>query len=136
MARECMQVRVHGVLPDGRQLGYTLPDGVGEDEPPQLVGWDVPPIAATARAVSTVGKDVHRMLGTDAYFVKAFIENESEQVPPIGALPSRFAPLTTLTLDSKQMCDCAIELGKAPVRLTAIGWRCRRCTCCSMSTAS
>jgi len=73
-------VRVHGVLPDGHQLGYTLPDGVGEDEPPQLVGWDVPPIAATARAVSTVGKDVHRMLGTDAYFVKAFIENESEQV--------------------------------------------------------
>jgi len=74
------QVRVHGVLPDGRQLGYTLPDGVGEDEPPQLVGWDVPPIAATAQAISTVGKDVHRMLGTDAYFVKAFIENESEQV--------------------------------------------------------
>ena len=35
-------IRVHGMLPEGRELGYTLPEGVGGDEPPELVGWDVP----------------------------------------------------------------------------------------------
>lgn len=74
------QVRVHGLLPDGRELNYTLPDGVGGFEPPELVGWDVPILASgdSGLAVS-VGTDIRELLGRDAFFVKAFLESDSEQ---------------------------------------------------------
>jgi len=72
------EVRVHGVLPDRRELCYTLPDGVGGDAHPELVGWDVPP--STGAVARAIGKDVREMLGKDGFFVKAFLESEAEQL--------------------------------------------------------
>jgi hypothetical protein len=72
------QVHVHGVLPDGRELCYSLPDGVGGFEPPELVGWDVPSIGSRLGTVASV--DVLEMLGKDDFFVKAFLESGSEQL--------------------------------------------------------
>jgi len=71
------KVRVHGELPDGRGLCYMLPDGIGAVEPPEMVGWSLPPI--TPGIVSAVGSDVTDMIGEDAYFVKAFLESGSDQ---------------------------------------------------------
>jgi len=71
------KVRVHGVLPDGKQLCYALPDGIGATDPPELVGWEVPPVGPAM--ASAVGPDVPEMLGKDAFFVKAFLESGSQQ---------------------------------------------------------
>jgi len=73
------QVRVHGQLSDCRRLCYSLPDGIGEQEPkpPEMVGWDLPPMRPGMATV--VGSDVSEMIGKDGFFVKAFLESESEQ---------------------------------------------------------
>jgi hypothetical protein len=65
------------MLPDGRELHYSLPDGIGGFEPPELVGWDLPPISSNV--ASAISPDVEEMLGKDAFFVKAFLESGSEQ---------------------------------------------------------
>jgi hypothetical protein len=70
-------LRVHGVLPDGKELCYMLPDGVGAFEPPELIGWDVPPVSTAMAGV--IGVELREMLGKDAFFVKAFLESGSHQ---------------------------------------------------------
>jgi hypothetical protein len=73
-------MHVHGRLPDLRELRYSLPDGVGGVEHPEMVGWDLPQMSTSL--ASAISPDVPAMLGDDAFFVKAFLDSDHDQVPP------------------------------------------------------
>jgi len=71
------QMHVHGRLPDLRELRYSLPDGVGGVEHPEMVGWDLPQMSTSL--ASAISPDVPAMLGDDAFFVKAFLDSDHDQ---------------------------------------------------------
>lgn len=69
------QVHVQGVLPDGRGFAYTLPDGVGGEEHPDLIGWDLPAVAGEAPEAA-LDVEVVRELGGQRFFVKSYLESD------------------------------------------------------------
>jgi len=67
------QVHVQGVLPDGRNFAYSLPDGVGGEEHPNLIGWNLPSGALTEAVLDV---DVANELGGKPFFIKSYLASD------------------------------------------------------------